>query len=97
MSRENCFRRLKRQRDNVFSEIAETIGFARDNPATPSLLGLLEEMLGTTQEPPNVGLPWTTAFSENVALHNRIMAGQTARTGAPQSTRGPALEDRGLF
>jgi hypothetical protein len=54
---ENCFLRLKQQQDNVLSEIAATIGFARDNSKTPTLPGLSEEILGTTQEPPNVGLP----------------------------------------
>jgi hypothetical protein len=80
---ENRFMKLKKQRDNVFSQIAATIGFDRVNPEKAACPGLSEAMLGSSQALPNVGLPWNSAFPDHVALHNRIMDGSVARNGTP--------------
>jgi hypothetical protein len=82
---ENRFLKLKKQRDLVFTQIASTIGFDRVNTEKAACPGLSEAMLGTSQAPPNVGLPWTTAFPDHVQLHNRIMDGSVARNGTPNS------------
>jgi hypothetical protein len=83
---ESRFLRLKREKDSVLTEVAITSGFVRENPERPRYTGVSEDLVGTTTAPPKLGLPWSSAITEHVPLHDMIIGGTCARNGATQGT-----------
>jgi hypothetical protein len=81
---DNLFLRLKRQRENLLSEVAIAGGFTRENLVTAQFTGVSSDMVGSAANtPPNLNLPWTKPISDHVSVHNKIITGNMARNGTP--------------
>jgi hypothetical protein len=81
---ENLFLRLKRQRENLLSEVAIAGGFTREDLLTAQFTGVSSDMVGSAATTtPNLNLPWTKPISDHVTVHEKIITGKVSRTGTP--------------
>jgi hypothetical protein len=81
---DNLYLRLKRQRENLLSEVAIAGGFTREDIMTAQFTGVSSDMVGSAANtPPNLNLPWSKPISDHVTVHEKIITGNVARTGTP--------------
>jgi hypothetical protein len=81
---DNLFLRLKRQRENLLSEVAIAGGFNREDLVTAQFTGVSSDMVGSAANtPPNLNLPWTKPISDHVTVHEKIITGNMTRNGTP--------------